>query len=531
MIKDKELLTLITRRNVSYYKSIGYNVDKINTEVLIKIDDINHNSHQKIIAICDICGCETELRVHKYYENYDRYNYYGCKKCSREKSKKTNLERYGEEYYNNKEKTQKTCLEKYGVNTTLLDKKTKDKIKKTNLELYGCEQVLSSPIVREKFKDTFLNKYGVDHFSKSTNFQIVGYNNWKKQILEKLEKYNIQDFILKDDRTVDIKCDCGKDHYFNITSKNLYQRKEIQGNILCTECNKIDTQISGKELQILNFIKENYTGLIIENDKKILKGKELDIYLPELNLAVEFNGVYWHSELYKEKNYHKSKTEKCEELNIQLFHIWEDDWHHKKNIVESMILNKLNKTPNKIYARKCILKEISDNSLVLDFLEKNHIQGFVGSSIKIGLFYNDVLVSLMTFGKKRKILNSKSREGEYELLRFCNILNTNVVGGASKLFKHFVKTYAFSEIITYADRSHSKGILYNALGFGLISKTDVGYSYYDHRLNKYNRFNFRKDVLVKEGYDPTKTEVEIMYERGYFRVFNSGNLKYVYTSQ
>jgi len=532
MIKEKEVLVLITRRNITYYKNLNYNVDKINTEVLIKIEDINKNSHVKITAVCDKCGEETPLRIHKYYENLNRCGYYGCKKCSREKFKRTSLDLFGvDNPMKNKEiieKQQNNNIKKYGVKTTLLEEKTKGKIKQINLERYDVEYPLSSLIIREKSKQTLFEKYGVTSYSKTQEFKKVGYEIWKKLTLEKLEKYNIGNFILRDDRTVDIKCDLDKEHYFNITSKNLYQRKEIQHNILCTICNPLVIHISGKELEILDFIKNNYNGKIIENDKIVLNGKELDVYLPDLNLAIEFNGVYWHSELYKEYNYHKEKSDLCEKKEIQLIHIWEDEWFFKKEIVKSIILNKLNKTPNKIYARKCEIKEINDNKLIRDFLNENHIQGFVGSNIKIGLFFNDELVSLMTFGKKRINLGNKNEENRYEMLRFCNKLNTNIIGGASKLFKYFITKYKPENVLTYADRSYSNGNLYKQLGFDFKGKTVPGYSYYDQKLNKYNRYNFRKDVLVKEGFNKNKTENEIMLERGFFRVYNAGNLKYIF---
>ena len=133
----------------------------------------------------------------------------------------------------------------------------------------------------------------------------------------------------------------------------------------------------------------------------------------------------------------------------------------------------------------------------------------------------------MTFGKKRKNMGGKSKDGEFELLRFCNILNTNVVGGASKLFKHFIKNYDYNSIISYADRSHSNGKLYEKLGFEFESKTKPNYHYIIDGIRRY-RFGFRKDVLIKEGYDPNKSEHEIMLERGIYRIYNSGNLKYKY---
>ena len=185
------------------------------------------------------------------------------------------------------------------------------------------------------------------------------------------------------------------------------------------------------------------------------------------------------------------------------------------------------KTAFEASSKKTIIKEITDNKLVKSFLDKNHIQGIINSSIKIGLFYNDELVSLMTFGKKRKFMNSGSKDGEFELLRFCNKLNTNVIGGASKLFSYFTKNYNFTEITTYADRSHSQGNLYETLGFNFISKTQPNY-YYIIDNNRYFRFGFRKDVLVKEGYDSSKTEHEIMIERGINRIYDSGSLKYLF---
>jgi len=211
-----------------------------------------------------------------------------------------------------------------------------------------------------------------------------------------------------------------------------------------------------------------------------------------------------------------------------LIHIYEDNWLYKRDIVKSIILNLIGKTPNKIYARKCKLRTV-DNKLVREFLEYNHIQGFLGSKVKLGLFYEDKLISLMTFGTLRKNLGQKSKEGSWELLRFCNKLNTNVIGGASKLFKHFINNYQFESIISYADRSWSKGNLYEKLGFKLSHETKPNYHYIDKiNIIRINRFNFRKDKLISEGFDTTKTEHEIMLERGYYRIYNSGSYKFIY---
>jgi hypothetical protein len=246
-----------------------------------------------------------------------------------------------------------------------------------------------------------------------------------------------------------------------------------------------------------------------------------------MRLGFEFNGVYWHNELYKEKNYHFDKTELCEKNDIKLIHIYQDDWFYKQDIVKSRILNLLGKS-NRIMARKCEIKEITDNKLIREFLKQNHLQGNISSKIKIGLFYNRKLISLMTFGSLRKSMGQKALEGTYEMMRFCNKLNTNVVGGASRLFKYFIKYYNPKEVISYADRSWSQGELYEKLGFKFICKTRPNYYYIINRERKY-RFNFRKDKLIREGADPSKTEHDIMLEKDIYRIYDSGNLKYIYS--
>ena len=527
MIKEKNIEILITRRNKAYYKN-KYNCNNINTKILIDIVDINHNAKNKITAICEICGTETILPINKYWENKNRGSFYSCKKCSIIKYKQTNINRYGVDNpmksQKIKEKIKNNNIKKYGVTTTLLNLKTKEKIKKTIQNRYGVDNILSNKKIREKSKLTIIKKYGVDHYSKTKNFFTLTYTRWKNDAITKLKKYNINDFILTNNRLIKIKCNnCNK--YYEINSKLLYSRYN-EHITLCTICNPINSHISDKENKLYNFIKNNYNNnKIILSDRKILNGKELDIYLPDLKIAFEFNGLYWHNELHKDKNYHLKKTEDCLKKDIQLFHIWEDDWIYKNDIVKSMILNKLGKTKNKIYARKTEIKEVTDNKLIRNFLINNHLQGFVGSRVKIGLFYNDELVSLMTFGKKRLFMKSKSSNDEYELLRYCNKLNTNVIGGASKLFKYFIKTYKPKEITTYADRSHSQGKLYEKLGFKFIHKTSPNY-YYIINKKREHRFNFKKDKLIREGYDKNMTEHDIMLSRDIYRIFDSGSLKY-----
>ena len=259
------------------------------------------------------------------------------------------------------------------------------------------------------------------------------------------------------------------------------------------------------------------------------ENKEIDIFVPEFNIGIEYDGLYWHSEKYKDKNYHLGKTEECLKNGVRLIHIFEDEWINKKRIVKSMLSNIFKKTQNKLYARKCEIKEIT-NKESCAFLEENHIQGRINGKINVGLFYNDELVSLMSFGDRRINMGSKpDKNGEYELLRFCNKLDTNVVGGASKLFNYFKNKYEFNKIISYCDLRWSAGDLYHILGFKEIGRSQPNYFYLIGN-NRKNRFKYRKSELVKEGFDKNKSEHEIMLERGIYRIYDCGNLIFEYNN-
>ena len=282
---------------------------------------------------------------------------------------------------------------------------------------------------------------------------------------------------------------------------------------------------SQQERDLSKFI--NDLGVLVINRKKI-ENNELDIYIPLSNIGIEYNGLFWHSEKQgKHSKWHLNKADFFKTQNIQLITIWEDDWLFKPEIVKSIIINKLGKS-NRIFARKCTIKEVSSEASG-NFLNKNHLQGRCNDSIRYGLYYKDELVSLMTFGRKRMILNSLSEENNWELLRFCNKLNFSVIGGASKLFNHFKKNHNFINMISYANRDISDGKLYENLNFKFIKKTAPGYWWCKDN-HKHHRSNFMKHKIVeKSNYNKT-TESKEMIKRGYFKVWNAGNLKYIYTN-
>ena len=282
------------------------------------------------------------------------------------------------------------------------------------------------------------------------------------------------------------------------------------------------------EKEISDYIKSIYNGELLCNDRQLIQPNEIDIYLPNLNIGFEIDGLYWHNEINKpDKNYHLNKTIECENKGIRLIHIFEDEWIYKKQIWKSMISNILGKTNHKIYARKCEIREINDSKIVSEFLNTNHIQGKCGSSIKLGLYYNNELVSLMTFGKSRHFVGSHN-VSKYELLRFCNKLNTVVIGGASKLFNYFIEKYNPESVVSYADRRWSQGNLYEKLGFKLYNESKPNY-FYVIKNQRFYRFNFRKDQLIKKyNCSPNMTEKQFCFEHGWYRIYDCGCLCYIW---
>ena len=291
-------------------------------------------------------------------------------------------------------------------------------------------------------------------------------------------------------------------------------------------CQKCAMLFSNYEMELIDYIssiigEEN----IIRNDRTILNGNELDVYVPSKKVAFEFDGLYWHSEIKKpNKKYHLQKTMDCEKQGIQLIHIFEDEWIYKKDICKSRIKNILGSS-TRLYARKCEIVELT-NKEANNFFTENHIQGNVAAKIIYGLKYNNEIVSAMSFGNLRKNLGQKSTDGSYELLRFSNKQNMTVVGGASKLFNHFVKQVNPCDIISYADRRWSMGNLYEQLNFKFSHESEPNYFYIIGNERK-NRFGFRKDILIsKYGCLPNDTEHNFCLNQGWYRIYDCGTKVY-----
>ena len=398
----------------------------------------------------------------------------------------------------------KTTLERYGVQNNL------ELVNKT-----GANNILSkhnttekSTAAKNKKRDTMLQRYGTVATNVPEHIQHR----------ENLNEAYIKEHFVRDNRF---------DYepamtYFNC-SRSYFQKFDLPKRINCGE----------------DWIR-NITGGV--TDRTLIAPLEIDSLSHVHKFGVEFNGLAWHSigkststpfdNYLQEPEFrlkHLNKTQLVERKNYQLFHIFEDEYLDvgKRKIWESVLKNKMG-ISNRIYARKCTVKELPSLE-ANQFIEMNHLQGKCVASIRLGLYYNNELVSIMTFGKSRY-----NKSTQYELIRFCSKLNTTVVGGASKLLKYFERNYSPSSIVSYANRRWSAGSLYETLGFEFLHNSAPNYFYFrgNDSSELHSRVKFQKHKLKGklDVFDPNLTETQNMYNNGYRKIFDSGNKVYVWNS-
>lgn len=439
------------------------------------------------------------------------------------KIKQTNLEKYGVEYgLSNKiirEKIKQTNLEKYGVDSPFASKEVKEKIKQVNLNKRGVDNPFLSEEVKEKIKQTNLEKYGFPYAMQNKEIAEKSLDSIKRKILnlEKknnaileaklIEKFGNGWYLLK--KQLKIK-------EINIGKFVLIPQEEIPK--IENYYNSSNAGISLQEKELFEFVKNNFKGEVLRNKRNVIPPYELDIYIPEKKVAIEYDGLYWHStKNLKDKNYHLNKTKMCEEKGIRLIHIFSDEWMYKKEIVESIILSSLGNYKQKIYARECEAKEISLKEYK-DFLNENHIQGEINSKLRIGLFYKGELVQVAGWGY------SRFKKGEIELHRMATKKFTQVIGGFSKLIKHS----KLKNFVSFVDRRLFNGKGYTSSGFKLINITEPSYFYLTKDFQfRENRIKYQKHKLSKllESFNPSLTEEQNMLNNGRYRIFDCGEFK------
>lgn len=430
-----------------------------------------------------------------------------------------------------REKTIETNQRLYGANSPTENKDIYDKVKITLNEKYGGDNPMKiaefknksvetrmehSDEITEVRKKTVRERYNVDNVmqhpdiaAKQSVDKINKSKNWVTTLLEYMGLEVLEYNKCSSDCT--LKC-VFCDTVFTAHPNHLFDERRMS---YCPGC-KI-SRYGLQQSKIKDFCSQYYS--VIENDRKILAGKEIDILIPEIKIGIEYDGLYWHSENFAgiDKNYHRDKTINAHKKGIKLMHIFEDEWLFKQDIVKSILLNKLGKTSNSVGARSCKIVSVNTEQANV-FYDVNHLQGHIGG-VHYGLSYNNDLVSCVTIGKSRY-----SNRCEHEIYRFCNKIYTNVNGSFSKLFKYFITKHDLKSIVTYSDLRYGQGLVYSKCGFKYYNTSSPNY-FYIKNTKRESRNKYQKHKLSKllEKFDPNISEWENMKNNNFDRIYDCGN--------
>ena len=421
-----------------------------------------------------------------------------------------------------KNKITQTLTEKYGVTHPSHSPTIRDKANNTLHERYGVYNAAHSPVLREKKKQTNIHKYGVDNPRKSelvidkirkTNQLNFGrsFPNQTHLTEDSIQKLNDKEWLYYNHIT--------KSNTLGVLAQTLKCNQTTVGRHLAAH--NIPTQYfyqSTGEKEVGAYIKSKNIQ-IQEGRRDIISPYELDIYIPDHNLAIEYCGLYWHSEQQgKDKHYHKRKHDMCKALGIQLLTIYEDEWMQQKTQIQNKLLSLLNISSHSIYARQTNIKNVNTKDKVL-FFNNHHIQGNGPGSIHIGLYCDNDMVSCMSFIKQKNDV--------YYVNRYAT--SCRVIGGFSKLLKYFKTNYEWKTLISFADQRWSDGNLYEQTGWTLDTIIPSDYYYSPDGVNRFHKFNYRRKNLPKllKDFDPNLSERQNCINNGVLRIWDCGKLRYV----
>lgn len=375
----------------------------------------------------------------------------------------------------------------------------------------GCEKI-------ENQRKTMFDRYG------DTSQSRIGNTRSEYQIRALEDRESLIDFIVDTfGEKVPTTRELADELDLSEVQTLVYIRKYKLYNLVNRGLNR-----SRYEDEISEYIKSIDNSISInKNDRELLGGREIDIYLPDKKLAIEIDGVYWHSSIFKDKNYHQNKSADCARLGIQVIHIFEYELLNEisKKKVMDYIADRLNLKPKQnIYARNTEVRHI-DKKESGEFLNKYHLQGDTHSSIGLGCYYKEQLVGVMTFGKPRF-----NGEYEYELIRLCWRSDVKVIGGSEKIISTFINIYNPKSIISYCNLAKFSGRIYSKMGFRFDGITKPNYVWVNLRNNTVlSRYQTIKSRLVELGLgDESQTEDEIMLSNGNYKVYDCGNSRYVW---
>ena len=431
----------------------------------------------------------------------------------------------------------KVCKMLKQFNVVKPDEQIQQKRKETTFARYGVSNAMQSPAVRAKANDTNIERYGVPHVMQSPKYQE---NLRQIRLKNGPAAYKIQhaEQWSSDEAFRIFVTSCEKkqtgyqlSEYFNIDYSTLMERIH---RLKLESAIEYYPMRSHYEDEIVSLLKDYFHIADIRTNVRGLlpSKKEIDIYLPDYKLGIEFNGEYWHSEANEKYSdhsgrsvYHQEKSLEAEQQGIFLFHIFEHEWNDlwisknkkfansRSNII-NRLGNLLQTASHKVPARACVIKSVSKQE-TKEFLNENHIQGAGHAAQTYGLYYNDKLVSCMCF------IGSKYKKYTYELSRFASAHDTVVQGGASKLFKYFVNNILKDgeTIVSYNDITKTKGTLYQTLGFQCVSVNDPNYWW----------VNFDTYDIRSRYQEQSAGEVQRMHDLGYNRICDCGTRTWVYT--
>jgi hypothetical protein len=382
------------------------------------------------------------------------------------------------------ERRAKTNLEKYGCTNPGANKDIRNKINQTMVKKYGVENALQNSDLLKKSKDTLFKNYGVQNMMHHPD------------IVKKIEQTSLAKY--------------GTTHpmkNIGVQVKQFYAYQENKNRFISSGEKEV-----GKFIESLGL--EHRPKFIYDKDKK----RQIDIFIPSLNIAIEYNGLYWHSEANPKiyPKYHYEKYKMCKDQGIRLIQIFEHEWIEKNKQVKSFLKSALGKNERIVYARKCTLKQV-DKKEAAKFLEEYHIQGSPGFNASFGLYYNDELLCLASFGKHHR--NSK----DWVLSRFVGKEGVNVVGGLSKIVKEALKHY--KELSTWVDLRLSNGDNWIKCGWSLNQILKPDYFYFDNKTGNIVKKQSRQKKSVNTPAGMTEHEHALLEKL--YRIYDAGKLKLI----
>lgn len=530
MILSETVETTVVPRTAKEWTKLGYKLPtKIPREgisIKVKIAHLKSGSNIEIECQCDDCGT-------KYVTRFSRHNGY-CYPCFGRRKMLGN--KLGEK--NAGELPSKAEIE------TILNKNPKNG--KAALSKHFGKTI---PAV-----NGWLKKYGIELKPYHGLIQMMPddfkeyYEKNKPSKKELYEKYGVSYPTVKRWLT-----ECGLVHVGSTTKKDVPPIEEMMklNETLNTEelakhysvspscivvwfrsygvsLKRHGIGTSKEEGEFFNFINSIVPGFI-QGQKSILRNGhlQLDVYHPELKIAFEYDGLFWHA--HENRKDHREKWDQCLEAGITLYRVHSMEWTYKRDLVESMVRIRLGKAITSYHARKLKVREIS-STYAKEFHQENHISGYSKSAVSFGLFDNDTLISVMSFSKNRY-----EGDQEWEIARFSTIKNTVVTGGANKLFRAFIAAYRPQSILTFSDLRWGKGRVYEKMGFKFIRRGPPTYWYYhpDFPTDRFSRMAFQKDKLEKKLkiFNPELSEYQNMINNRYYRYWDCGSDRYIWTAQ